>query len=143
MGQHGSLDVRRQLQLVLDPLPLGLLPVLGLQRAHLPADICSHQQCDHDRRSEPHEDVEPCLLVEGLLLDDQNGHFPVAPAHGVLQLHREMIRASAQVGVVHGHHIAAVDCRAVVLEALQAVTHLGIAQRIVEHIAVNRQLLGV
>ena len=141
VGQHGGLDVRRQLQLVLDPLAFGLLAVPGLQRLHLPANILAHQQSDQYRRRKPHEDVEPSLFVESLLLDDQHGHLPVAPAHGVLQLHFIVVGAAAQVGVIHGHHVAAVDRRGAVLKALELVAHLGVAQRIVEHIAVNGQLL--
>ena len=143
MGQHGSLDVRRQLQFVLDPLPFGLLAVLGLQRSHLPADIPAHQQGNHACRRERQKDVKPHLLVERLLFNNLYGHFPVAPAHGILELHHIMVGAPAQVGEVHGDHFAAVDRRGTAVKALQMVAHLGIAQRIVEHKAGHRQLLRV
>ena len=116
--------------------------VLLFQLLRLPADIKPNDHDQQQQRGQSSDDIEPDFLIKSLFLCDLNGNDLVAAAHIVPELHHIMVSAAAQVGIIHWHHVAAVDRHAASLKSLQLKAHLRIVQRIIEHKAGNGQLLG-
>ncbi len=86
------------------------------------------------------KDIEPGLLIEGFLLDDLNGHHFASASQRVPDLQGKAVCPPGQVGIVGGSQVAAAEDGCLPVEALQLTAHQGIHQRIVEYVAVDRDL---
>ena len=137
-GQHAVLDAGGHLQLGADPFLFHLFPVLFFYRRKLTADVEVDEHSDSRKREENAQGIKRGVLEQGLLFDDPDGGGPVFPAHGVPEPDREFVASSGQVCVVYGVQVASADGGLFPVKSLQLPGYLGIGQRIVIDIAVDR-----
>ena len=117
--------------------------MLFLYVGHLAADISSFQKPQENRCTNTGNNIKPGLLKQLFFLDNRDREFIASPAHGVLDLHHEVIGSAGKICIRHRIQFTAPDGHSLPVKAFQTVGHLGIRQQIVVDKAIDRQLLDI